>query len=315
MKSARNLFLLSIAAWVALAWASIHFGAADQLDWQYVRDLRIPRVLLAGVIGAGLAIAGAVLQVVFSNALCEPYTLGISSGSAVGAVVGAAIGVPALAFGLAGSAFAGSLVFTLVLYAISHRKGMSQTTVLLAGVTLGFLGSSVVALTMALSEGGGIQGALIWLLGDLSRARWSGLSVTAAGVLIVGVTLWSRWRELDALLLGEEGAASLGFPIRSIRARVIVMTSLLVSLCVSAGGMIGFVGLIVPHFARRLVGAPHLRLLPLCAVWGAIALTGADLLARTVIRPYELPAGVVTALAGAPVFLWMMLRRHEAGRV
>jgi iron complex transport system permease protein len=292
---------------------ALKLGAVPDAGIELVTQLRLPRVLLASAVGMGLAVSGAALQALFANPLCEPYTLGISSGSALGAVLGASLGLQWNFAGLAGSAFAGALVFALVLYLISLRPGTGNLTLLLAGVMLGFLGSSLVALWMALADANGLQGAMFWLMGDLSRARLNGAVVSGGLSLALTFAIWSRWHDLDGLLLGEEGAAALGVPVAAARKRLIVLTSLLIGLCVSGGGMIGFVGLIVPHFLRRFAGSLHRVLLPLCAIWGAGALTLADGFARVVARPYELPAGVVTALVGAPLFIWIMMWRKDRG--
>ena len=275
-------------------------------------QLRLPRIILATAVGMGLAVSGAALQALFTNALCEPYTLGISSGSALGAVVGASLGLQWSIAGIALPSFAGALLFMGILYLISLKPGSSSTTVLLAGVMLGFLGSSLVALWMALSDANGIQGALFWLLGDLSRARLNGALFSLALVLVFTFFIWRRWRELDALLMGEEGALALGVAVPKIRREVILLTSLLIALCVSGAGMIGFIGLIVPHFVRSLSGSLHRRLLPLTAIFGAGALVYSDVIARVVARPYELPVGVITALIGAPMFLFIMLRKGNS---
>jgi iron complex transport system permease protein len=303
--------VIGLAAWALAFVLALKLGAVSDADVEVIAQLRLPRAVLASALGMGLAVAGATLQALFANPLCEPYTLGISSGSALGAVLGASLGLQWNFGGLAGSSFLGALVFAGVLYLISSRPGSGNLTLLLAGVMLGFLGSSLVALWMALADANGIQGAMLWLMGDLSRARLRGAVFSLAGSALLIAAIWTRWRELDALLMGEEGAASLGVPVASSRRRLIVLSSLLIGLCVSGGGMIGFVGLVVPHFVRRLVGSLHLSLLPLSAIWGAAALTAADALARVLARPYELPVGVVTALVGAPLFLWIMLQRRE----
>ncbi|MGZ3699706.1 MAG: FecCD family ABC transporter permease, partial [Bdellovibrionota bacterium] len=290
----------------------LKLGSVPDVDLSVVMQLRLPRVLLASAIGMGLAVSGAVLQALFSNPLCEPYTLGISSGSALGAVLGAYLGVEWVLFGMASTSFIGALVFAGVLYLISLRPGVGNLVLLLAGVMLSFLGSSLVALFMAISDSSGIQGAMFWILGDLSRARLTGAAFALASILILTLSLWTRWRDLDGLLAGEEGAAALGIQVGSTRRRLILVTSMIIGLCVSAAGMIGFIGLIIPHFARRFVGSLHRGLIPLCAIWGAAALSFADILARVMARPLELPVGVVTAIIGAPLFLWVMLQRRGA---
>lgn len=304
-------YLLGLLSWALSLFLALKFGAVDELDVEVIFQLRMPRAILASAIGMGLAVAGAALQALFANPLCEPYTMGISSGSALGAVLGITLGLNWTFAGLTGTAFLGALCFASILYFLSLSIARENLTLLLAGVMLGFLGSSLVALWMAMADANGIQGAMFWLLGDLSRARVFGSSVAFVFVAVLSFAVWTQWRSLDALLMGEEGALALGISVTRVRRRIILLTSLLVGACVSAGGMIGFIGLVVPHFVRHLVGSLHFRLIPLAAIWGATALTLADVLARMLARPYEVPVGVVTALIGAPLFLWVMLKRRR----
>ncbi len=280
-----------------------------EISWKMVWELRVPRALLAIGVGAGLSIAGVILQALFSNPLCEPYTLGVSSGAAFGAVAGGALGVSWSVGGLAGSAFLGAIIFAGILYALATRFKNQGQGILLSGVMLGFLGSSLVSLVMALSAGQGVQSALYWLLGDLSRARFesAGLALVMAAVSVVG--LMSMHRSIDTLLLGEEGALSLGTDVPRLRARLLLFSSAIVAVCVSAAGMIGFIGLMVPHGARAALGSKHRGVIPCAAVWGAAALVWSDLLAKSLLQPNEVPVGVVTSLVGAPIFLWMILRK------
>jgi iron complex transport system permease protein len=297
-----------LLAWVLTFMIALYFGSVSDADWSLIQELRLPRAVLAGAVGMGLAVAGAALQAIFSNPLCEPYTLGISSGAALGAVLGTTFDLNWNYAGLAGPAFLGALLFTAVLLIVSMRSGTGMLGLLLTGVMLSFLGSSLVAVWMAFADSSGLQGAIVWLMGNLSRARLEGALLSLACALLLSVGIWSRWRELDALLLGEEGAAALGVSVAPVRRRLILLSSLLVGLCVSGGGMIGFVGLMVPHFVRGRIGSLHLALLPACAVWGAASLTAADTLARVATRPYELPVGVVTAFIGAPLFVLILLK-------
>jgi iron complex transport system permease protein len=311
-------YLIAFAFWLLMVMASLKFGAVPDASLELVLQLRLPRALLATAVGIGLTVAGAALQALFANPLCEPYTMGISSGSALGAVIGAYLGKEGTLLGLAGismPAFAGALIFGMLLFSIAHRMRQGSAALLLTGVMLGFLGSSLVALWMALADPNGIQNILFWLLGDLSRARLQGAVFTLLGVLALSAALWRRSREMDALLLGEEDALSLGISVRDARKRMILLTSVLVALCVSGAGMIGFVGLVVPHFARRMVGSLHFKLLPLAALLGATALTSADILARTVARPHELPVGVLTALLGAPFFIFILIKKPQTGEI
>jgi iron complex transport system permease protein len=299
--------------WAGLSVLSLKLGAASGIDPAVITELRLPRLILATAVGMGLSVAGAVLQAIFTNPLCEPYTLGVSSGSALGAVLGAWVGIPLVIAGLTGSAFLGALGFGFLLYAISTRSNRDgKFTLLLSGVMLGFFGSSLVAVIMALADPSGLQGALFWLLGDLSRARPEGAWGSLGMVLSLVLAILMQWRGLDALLLGEENALALGVDVSHVRRKLLLLSSLLIGVCVSAGGMIGFIGLVIPHLARQMVGSLHRKMIPVCAVFGALALTAADTLARTIANPYELPVGVVTALLGAPIFLWILLRRREA---
>lgn len=307
----RWLFFGGILAWFFAFFLCLHVGSTADANSEIIWQLRFPRVLMATAIGMGLSIAGALLQALFTNPLCEPYTLGVSSGASLGAVLGAWIGLPLVAGGLTGSAFFGALAFGFILYGISLRSVSTHSALLLAGVMLGFLGSSLVALVMAFSDPNGIQGALFWILGDLSRARTDGSLLSLGLILILSFFAWTQWRSLDALLLGEENALALGVNVPRARRLLLVLSSLLIGICVSGGGMIGFVGLVVPHFCRRMVGSMHRTLLPICGVYGALTLSVADALTRSLAHPYELPVGVMTALLGAPAFLWILLGRRE----
>jgi iron complex transport system permease protein len=310
-RSKLRAYLLGLIIWVGAFFMALKLGAVDQPSFELIATIRLPRAILATALGVGLAVAGAVLQALFLNPLCEPYTLGISSGSALGAVVGATLGIQGIYAGLAGPAFMGAMIFSSILYLISKKMNAGNMTLLLTGVMLGFFGNSLVALWIALSDTNGIQSILVWMLGDLSRARLHGALFTSLGVGILCLLIWRQWRSLDGFLLGEEEAEAIGIDSKRVRRQMILFTSLLIGLCVSAGGMIGFVGLVIPHFTRRRVGSLHLHLIPLAAIWGAVALTTADWVSRVLVRPYELPVGVVTALLGAPVFLWVMLKRQR----
>jgi ABC-type Fe3+-siderophore transport system permease subunit len=304
-------YFFGVLAWIVSFFIGLNLGAVEDASFELIADVRLPRTLLASSVGMGLSVAGAALQALFSNPLCEPYTLGISSGAALGAVIGVSLGVQWMLAGVTGTAFIGAALFAGILYVISLRRNCENLTLLLTGVMLGFLGNSLVAIWVALSETNGIQSAINWLFGDLSQARLKGSIFSSFGVLVASILLWFHWGDLDGLLMGEEGARSLGVDVARVRRRIITFSSLLIAICVSAGGMIGFVGLVIPHFARRWAGSLHQKLLPLCAIWGAVALCTADWVSRIVIRPYELPVGIVTSLIGAPVFVWILLQKSR----
>ncbi len=289
------LLMLSAAALVAsllvgeLSWA--------ETDPATLWSIRGTRALLAFGVGGALAVAGMLLQAQFSNPLCEPYTLGVSSGAALGAVLSGALGVGAVIEGMAVGPLLGALLFAIPLLAIHRVEAL-----LLAGVLLGLLGSSLVALVMALSDARGVVQALGWLLGDLSRAT----NLGAAMVLVLGfgvmILVRRRHAELDTLLMGEKQARSVGVPVESLRREIVVASSLLVALGVAFSGMIGFVGLMVPHAIRQWQGAAHRRALPLAWLAGGIALVVSDTVGRAVFSPRDVPIGVVTALIGVPFY-------------
>ncbi|MEU4949407.1 FecCD family ABC transporter permease [Streptomyces lavendulae] len=293
-------------------------GAFASIVW----DVRMPRVLLGAVVGAGLAVTGTVLQALVRNQLADPFLLGASSGASAGAVLvivfGTAAGAGAVgALGGAGvplAAFAGSMAALVTVYALA-RRGATMTTgrLILAGVAVQYVLSALTSLVLVLSASPDqMRSVLFWTLGGLGGARWSELALPAAALFVGTGVLVTLARPLDLLLAGEEGAHTLGLDTGRFRAAAFVLTSLVIGVLVASSGAIGFVGLMVPHAARMVVGAGHRALLPVAALGGAVFLTLADLLARTAAAPEEIPVGVVTALVGGPFFLWM-LRRSGRG--
>lgn len=287
-----------------------------------VLDVRLPRVLLGAVVGAGLAVVGTVLQALVRNRLADPFLLGISSGASTGAVLvlvlGAGVGAGiTTTVAMPAAAFAGSLVAMTLVYALARRGGtMTGGRLVLAGVTVSYILSALTTLVLVVSaRPEHFQEALFWSLGGLGSARWGTLAVPAV-VLVAGTAvLMALARPLDLLLVGEEGATVLGLDTARFRAAVFVLVSLVTGVMVAASGAIGFVGLLVPHAARMVVGAAHRPLLPVAALGGAVALVVADLAARTVAAPQDIPVGVLTALTGGPFFLWLMRRRPEGAPV
>ncbi len=309
MKTFRRSDLYWVVLFVFGVGLSLAVGATNRLDWIWIRELRVPRTILAFAVGAALSLAGAILQAVFKNPLCEPYTLGVSSGATLGTVIGATLGVNTLFLGLSPAALAGAGLFSGVLVLTARRKLLSTSTLLLVGVMLSFLGSSLVAVWMALSEPAGVQAAVSWLLGDISRAEPSSSVVSLGVVFLFFLFIIKNHRSFDALLLGEDEAKTLGLDFSFFRIRSIVYVSVLVSVAVSLAGMIGFIGLIVPQIIRRTGSSLHFRVLPLSALVGGTFLVIADAIARSIVAPYELPVGVVTAIVGAPFFIFLILKR------
>ncbi|KOX24675.1 iron ABC transporter [Streptomyces sp. NRRL F-6491] len=281
-----------------------------------VLDVRLPRLLLGVVVGAGLAVVGTVLQALVRNRLADPFLLGISSGASAGAVLVLVVGIGGgitTTLALPAGAFAGALVSLVLVYGLARRGGtMTGPRLVLAGVAVSYILSALTTLILAAAgRPEHFREALYWSLGGLGSARWDTLVLPAA-VLVLGLgVLLALARPLDLLLVGEEDATVLGLDTARFRAAVFVLVSLVTAVMVSASGAVGFIGLMAPHAARLAVGAPHRRLLPVAALGGALALVLADLGARTLIAPQDLPVGVLTALVGGPFFLWLMRRRPE----
>jgi iron complex transport system permease protein len=267
-------------------------------------DLRLARALLAVVIGAALATAGAAYQAVFRNPLADPFVIGASGGAALGATLAIVTGLPAVL----PAAFAGAVVAVALVYLLAQAGGRpNAVNLLLAGAALSTLLSSAVSLVMFLSDRN-LHEIFAWLMGGLSGRSWPHLA-TAAPVILAGIAaLWVLARPLDALTGGEESAQSLGLNLARARLAIVIAATLATAAAVAAGGIIGFVGLIVPHIGRRLGGGSHGRLIPLSALLGGLLVLLADDLARTVMAPVELPVGILMALIGAPFFLWLLKR-------
>ncbi|MFI6640179.1 FecCD family ABC transporter permease [Streptomyces sp. NPDC050504] len=280
----------------------------DSLVW----DLRVPRVLLAALVGASLAVCGAVLQAVTRNALADPYLLGVSSGASTGAVAVVVLGYGAGTVGVSGGAFAGALLSFGLLMLLLRRGGLDSVRVVLTGVVVAQLFTALTSLVlMASGDADLIRAVTQWLLGSMAAARWDAVAICAVVTLLGLALVWPYAGALDGFSFGADTAASLGVDVRRTRTVLLVVASLMTAVAVAAVGAIGFVGLIVPHCARFLVGPRHRVLLPFSAVAGAVFLVWTDALARVAFAPQEVPVGVFTALAGVPLFLFVLRRRGE----
>jgi len=295
--------VLLLALGAGESWIS-PWAPADELERRILFELRLPRLLTAFAVGGLLALAGCWFQVLLGNPLAEPYVLGVAGSASAGAVAALMV-APASAGAMSLGAFAGAWIgiAAVLLFA---RLGPGR--MLLAGVVLAAFWSAVLALLLALLPGEGLLRAFGWMMGDLASGHlpptllllvW--LAALAAGLLLA--------RSLDLLLLGERHAEALGVEVAPLRRKLLLLASATTALAVTAAGTIGFVGLVVPHLLRLLFGALHRTLLPAAAIGGGLLLLLADTMARTVIAPAELPVGVLTAILGVPLFLWLLLRR------
>jgi iron complex transport system permease protein len=290
-------------------------------DVLVVLNIRLPRVLLGLLVGAALAVSGALMQGLFRNPLADPGLVGVSAGAGLAAaativlgdrfLTGMAMKLPfaVLPFG----AFCGGLASTLALYLIATRQGRtSVATMLLAGVALGALAGALTGLLAYISDDRQLRDLTFWSLGSLGGASWTKLSAVAPIVLPLLLAMPFLARGLNGLMLGEAEAYHLGIPVQRIKALAILLVALAVGASVASAGLIGFVGIVVPHLIRLAIGPDHRLLLPLSALGGAILLVAADIVARLIVAPSELPIGIVTAAIGAPFFLWLLLRRSSA---
>lgn len=283
----------------------------SETERQILFSIRLPRVVISMLMGMALGASGAVLQGILRNPLADPYILGISSGAALTAVAGIISGLTFMGiFTIPVLAFIGALVTGTFVGAMGWKRGgFWPERLLLAGVGLGFLFSAVLMLLMSVSSDEGLRRATLWIFGDLSIADWSiipyGLIFIAAGLVVA----MARSRALNALILGDDLAHSLGFSPRKERFILFISVGLMTAASVSLGGMIGFIGLLIPHIGRFIVGSDNRWLIPVSAFGGGILLCIADLIGKSIVSPMELPAGIITAIIGAPYFLFLLRRK------
>jgi iron complex transport system permease protein len=284
-------------------------GAGDPVARAIVLDVRAPRVVLGLLVGASLGVSGGVLQGTLRNPLAEPYLLGVSGGAAVGAVLAVFVGVGSpSAISLA--AFAGALAAVLLVLAVARAAGWraDPRILLMAGVVVGAFANAAIMILLAEAPAEATRGALWWMMGSLGSAAWRDAGRLGVILVLTGAALLHWARDLDALALGHDAAAALGVRPERASRRLFLTASLLAAGTVAAAGLVGFVGLVVPHLARGVAGARHRAVLAVAALAGAGLVVAADLAARTVRAPTELPLGAVTAMVGVPFFL-VLLRR------
>ncbi|MDA8099868.1 MAG: iron ABC transporter permease [Nitrospiraceae bacterium] len=303
--------LLIVLASLFLGPRSINPLALDGVEREILLNIRLPRVLVAFLMGAALGASGAVLQGVLRNPLADPYILGISSGASLTAALGIIGGLTFLgAFTVPVLAFIGALATGSIVGVMGWKRGgLWPERLLLAGVGLSFLFSALLMLMMSISTDEGLRRAMLWIFGDLSLSEWKrvpyGLGFVLAGIVLSA----TRAKALNALILGDEFAYSLGFAPHRERFILFVSVGLMTAASVSLGGMIGFIGLLMPHIMRFFIGSDSRMLIPASALGGGALLCIADLISRSLLPPMELPAGVITAIIGAPYFLYLLRRK------
>lgn len=326
--AAVSLFSLTAGASDASAW-DVVFGwlgsgegadaALSARDRIIIYDIRLPRVVLGILIGAALAVSGAVMQGLFRNPLADPGLVGVSAGAGLGAITMIVLGAGALApviallgiYALPLAAFAGGLTTTLLLYRVATRSGQTSiATMLLAGIALGAMAGAFSGMLVFMADDRQLRDLTFWGLGSLAGATWT--KIAAAGPIIALALAATPFmaRSLNAMALGEATAYHLGIPVQRFKNIAIVAVAAATGAAVAVSGGIGFVGIVVPHLLRLLIGPDHRYLLPASALLGACLLLLADAVSRTIVAPAELPIGIVTAAVGAPFFLWILLRKR-----
>lgn len=294
---------------------AVLLGGGEEIHRTIVLQIRLPRTLLAGLVGGGLALAGATFQALLRNPLAEPYILGISGGASVGAVLVLALGLAtAGSWILPLAAFAGAILAIVLVFrvATASGRGMDVRVLLLAGVVVAAFFSACIAFILSVSEARVVQSAVLWIMGSVAQTNWREVTLAAAYTLPAAVVLMAMARPLNLMAIGEETAHYLGAEVESVKRITLGVAALITAAGVAVAGVIGFVGLVVPHAVRLLVGSDHRILLPLSFLSGAAFLTLADVAARMVLPPTEVPIGVITAFVGVPFFLALLRRSLTA---
>lgn len=303
-------------AWVLLSHLPFSFAAEtlDSVTNTIVWDIRLPRTILTILVGAALATSGGVMQGFFQNPMADPYIVGISAGAGLGATIAFALGLDIWFMGLSAVtvfAFLCALAVTFTVYALSRRRGRVATgTLLLTGIAIGSLAASVTSFFLVMG-GEDQRTILFWLMGSFSASRWDHILMMLPYVVLGFGVILVFSRDLNVLLLGDEQAAHLGVNVERVKLVLLIASSCLAASAVAVSGVIGFVGLIVPHLVRLIVGPDYRVLTPLSAVTGGLLLIMADTLARTLMAPAEMPMGIITTVLGGPFFLYLLHRQRH----
>jgi iron complex transport system permease protein len=285
-------------------------GSETETERTIILSLRVPRALLAGLVGAGLSVSGAIFQALLRNPLADPYILGVSSGAAVGAIIAMLIGLSTLSIGLPLAAFIGALLTIIIVFNFGRQEGkIHPNTLLLAGVIIGSFLSALIMFFISISQREELHTIIFWLMGDFSFSNTRAVYMIFPYIILGFILLYLRARQLNLILSGEEVALQMGVDVERLKLICYLLASLMTAASVSVCGLIGFVGLIVPHTVRLIFGSDHRILLPSSALIGASFLIASDTFARTLLAPTELPVGVITAAFGGPFFIYLLRTR------
>lgn len=278
-----------------------------------ILNIRLPRIILAGTVGMGLSIVGTAFQAMFKNPMADPYVLGVSSGSALGSAIAISLGFDNFVGGLGtiSLAFIGSILTAFIVYSIAKVGNKVPTnTLLLSGISISFLLSSIISLIMVFNRES-IEKILFWTMGSFSSTNWNQVIILLPFISIGFFIFMSFSGDLNIMLTGDETAKSLGIEVENFKKIILIVSSIIVAACVSVSGIIGFVGLIIPHIIRIILGPDHKILIPFSAVGGALFMISSDALARSVASPAEIPVGVITSVIGAPYFIYLLIKNKK----
>lgn len=297
---------------VLMTLTNFNASGIGSIDEMIILQIRLPRIILAVLVGSALAVAGVVMQGLFKNPMADPYIIGISSGAALGASSTIVLGITVFGlYTISSMAFLGAIISSFVVYNIARVGGKVPVgTLLLSGIALASFLSAITAL-MTYLAGEKLHQIIFWLMGGLWNANWNQVMIAFPVICFGIIAVYIFARDLNIMLLGEEPAQHLGIEVESLKRIMLIIASLITGVAVSVSGIIGFVGLIIPHIVRILVGPDHRILIPASTLTGAIFLVWADTLARTIIAPTEIPVGIITALFGAPFFIYLLRRKKR----
>ena len=291
-------------------WVSDPVRGWTDTDRVIVFQVRLPRIILAGIVGAALSVAGVVFQSLFRNPLADPYILGISSGSAVGAILAIISGAGLSFLSIPAASFCGALLTIMLVLGIARTGYRFQTnTLLLAGVIVGSFFSAIIMFLVSITQDERLHSIIFWLMGDLSLSKYNEIIIVTPFVIVGCLIIYLHAHPLNLIVTGEETALQLGVEVERVKRLLLITASLITGVVVSVSGVIGFVGLIVPHMMRMVFGSDHRLLLPASGLFGLSFMVVADTIARIVIAPVELPVGVITAIFGAPFFIYLLRRK------
>jgi len=307
--------LTVLKCWVSLLTGGLINPPIDDMHRTIILTIRMPRACMSVMVGMGLALCGASMQGLFRNPMAEPYVLGMSSGAATGAAFAIVLGAGGMsgAFSVPLLAFVGATVTIFVVYSIARTEGRVPTeTLLLAGIAVGFFLHAIVSFLKLIASHEALRDVVLWLMGSFASSGWKDVAIAAIPIFIGCGVLMVLSHELNALQFGEETAMHLGMEVETVKRVLLIAAALITAVSVAVSGIIGFVGLVVPHIVRLLVGGDHRMLLPVSALSGGIFLLIADTAARTLNGPAEIPVGIITAAVGAPWFIYLLCRRKKA---